>query len=105
MDTSRVHRQPATVITPLLINAAETADGVPEGPWVTHTVQGKRTVSIATKCAISHSSNPPAKCGSDPHGVDIFSIHQKKKGSSSQVPTTLDGLHPSRIRAECGKLN
>lgn len=47
MDTSRVHRQPATAITSLSIDAAETADGVPEGSWVTHTAK-KRTVYVAT---------------------------------------------------------
>lgn len=50
MDTSRVHRQPATAITPLSIDAAETADGVPEGSWVTHTAN-KRTVYVAVATA------------------------------------------------------
>lgn len=69
-----------TGITPLSIDAAETADGVPEGSWVTHTA--KRTVYgvgmyfVLSECAISHSSKSPAECGSGPHGVDVFSMVQ-----------------------------
>lgn len=52
MDTSRVHRQPATTITPLSIAAAETADDVPEGCWVAHTAIG--TCVCATYRTMCH---------------------------------------------------
>lgn len=110
MDTSRVHRQPATAITPLSIDAAETADGVPEGSWVTHTAN-KRTVYVAVATAylqnvLSHilqnlrwrnvgRGTPWGGCVF--HGSEISYL-------LAPAASTLDELHLSRIRADVANL-
>lgn len=106
MDTSRVHRQPATAITPLSIDAAETADGVPAGSWVTHTA--KRTVYVRTaylQNVLSHilENLRQRNVGRNPMGwmyVPWFNSILSLVPASS----TLDELHLSRIRADVRKL-
>lgn len=114
MDTSRVHRQPATAITPLSIDAAETADGVPEGSWVIHTAKKKkkrkkRTVYVATaylQNVLSHilrnlrwrnvgRGTPWGGCVF--HGSEISYL-------LAPAASTLDELHLSRIRADVANL-